>query len=112
MESQAYALSSPLPGSGTKMVPIDFIGRLENIEADIARMLDQAAKHTGVRLGKATLQKVLRSISEASGRERPHGVRIRDTSLGDNKHNDLRSESIDAMVRQVYSQDFVCFGYE
>ena len=108
MESQAYALSSPLPGNGTKMVPIDFIGRLENIEADIARMLDQAAKHTGVRLGKATLQKVLSSISEAS----PHGVRIRDTSLGDNKHNDLRSESIDAMVRQVYSQDFVCFGYE
>ena len=109
LETQAMVLSTPLKSHGVsdrdnrKMVPLDYIGRVEHLEEDFLEMLEFAASTTGLSMSenqRATFRKVLPSAHLNS-----HLEKKRSLDLGER----LRSPWLDSLVARNFAQDLVCF---
>lgn len=109
LETQAMVLSTPLELHGVrdrdnrKMVPLDYIGRVEHLKEDFLEMLEFAAYTTGLTMPatqRATFKKALSSAHLNS-----HLEKKRSLDLGER----LRSPWLDSLVARNFAQDLVCF---
>jgi len=107
LESQAYSLSTPIsakasPADGKKyMIPLDFIGRVENLREDLIRMLKIIEKRNGKNITDAQWQIIEERLNhhENSASERKFTFKT------------CMTEEINERIKEIYAQDRVCFGY-
>ncbi|GMI26350.1 hypothetical protein TeGR_g9263 [Tetraparma gracilis] len=94
LETQAVVLSSPM--NDGHRIPIDFIIRMEHMLDDFMIMLDDIEEKTGIRPEPET-EAALHSELSKHKNVGTHDMEV-------------KTEAMDARVREVYHQDFVCFG--
>ena len=98
LESMTMSLSSPVMRPGS-MVPMDFIGDISQLVPGFFAMLKAAGRTLAPEL-ESRVRKLLAAVET-------HGLAHSSARLAH-----VRNASLDARVREVYAQDFVCFGYK
>ena len=99
LETMAYSLSSPvLVGGVYRIVPLQFIGKVENFENDFRELLtilrNRRLDWVFPEVDEQELSLISNYNAKATGMAR-----------------DLGNAASDALIHQAYGQDFVCFGY-
>lgn len=103
LESQAAALSTrlaPKAGNSSFELELDFIGRVEHLQEDMAEALRQGEAKAGVPFDAGRRQQL---INHMAGRANT-GSALKDVALS------VRDEELDDLAREVYAQDVACFG--
>jgi hypothetical protein len=112
LESQAMSLASPTR-DGQRMVPLDFIGRVESFADDFASMLHAAEEVTGIRIPHHRMKGITRHLNTTRNRlGAPSASDLGFAALLQREIQSLRDARLDQMVRKAYEQDRVCFDYE
>lgn len=109
LESQSMSLSTPLPTAtkgresphGRVEVPLDFIGRVEDLAQHMAEVLQGAQAKSGISLPSGMADEI---VSFARETKENVGGNLKDVV------DAVRSDELDAAVREVYAQDFACFS--
>lgn len=110
LETQTFSLSTPIhPDSLPEdlkdrqkyMVPMDFIGKVENLREDIHRLLKLVERRNNKKITDKEYAKVELWLSKHSN----PGGKLKEQVMA------CRNATIDDWVKNVYSQDRACFGY-
>jgi len=83
------------------MVPMDFIGKVENLREDIHRLLKLVERRNNKKITDKEYAKVELWLSKHSN----PGGKLKEQVMA------CRNATIDDWVKNVYSQDRACFGY-
>jgi hypothetical protein len=128
LETQALALTAAVSPDAHKapstmhrppayMVPLDYIGRIEELRTDFHELLALLHAATGLRLPPARAAALNRSLS-TDGRNTRTTANSSACAQHHDKQNEwtrcleqqLRNATLDALVRKTYAQDVACFG--
>lgn len=108
LESQAAALSTRLaPREGADEsesfeLELDFIGRVEHLQEDMAEALRQAEAKAGRPFEESRKRRL---VDHMAGKANV-GSALKDVVLA------VRDEELDALAREVYAQDMACFSID
>ena len=103
--SQSFSLSSPIlkdPTGPLLQVPMNFIGKFENLTSEFMHLLEIAELRKNVTISQKRKERVTQILTKKTN-----------SSPGKVKTQILqcRTENMDAIVSEIYGQDIKCFGY-